>query len=147
MIQAANENYGPKLEATKPFPLSLAGYRVDKPWGYEIWMDINEYYAYKLIHMNQGCMSSLQSHEMKVEANYVIDGEAEVLLENEEGIMESFVFTQGTGWTVPVGKKHRVIARTDYTAIEVSSPHLDDVIRYNDDFGRGNGKVDGEHGN
>ena len=27
--------------------------RIEKPWGYEIWLELNEFYAYKIIHMNK----------------------------------------------------------------------------------------------
>ena len=37
--------------------------RIEKPWGYELWLELNEHYAYKLIHMKKGFQSSLQWHE------------------------------------------------------------------------------------
>lgn len=138
-------NYKHKLDSAKSHPLDLSSYTVDKPWGYEIWLELNEFYAYKVIHMKAGNRSSLQSHEIKVEANYVISGEAEVLLEDDTGNLVSRIYKAGNGWVVPVGKKHRVIAITDYTALEVSTPHLDDVIRYQDDTNRQSGKISDEH--
>ena len=144
-IKKALEDYKEGIDAKKDSELGLSKYRVDKPWGYEIWMEINEFYAYKLIHMKKGNRSSLQWHETKIEANYVIEGEAEVLLENSEGELESYFFKKGDGWVVPVKRKHRVIATSDYTALEVSTPHLDDVIRFQDDSGRSSGKIESEH--
>jgi hypothetical protein len=38
-----------------------------------------------------------------------------------------------------------VIATESYTAIEVSTPHLDDITRYQDEHGRGDGKILNEH--
>ena len=144
-IQSTLEEYKDAIDSERITPLALSDYLVTKPWGSEQWLDLTEFYAFKVIKMKKGCQSSLQSHDYKVEANYVIEGIAEVLLEDENGELQSYVFNAGSGWTVPVGKKHRVIAITDYTALEVSSPNLNDVIRYNDEFGRGNGKIDGEH--
>ncbi len=46
---------------------------------------------------------------------------------------------------IGISKKHRVIAKTTYTAVEVSTPHLDDVIRFKDDANRESGKIDDEH--
>ena len=63
--------------------------KVDKRWGHELWLELNEFYAFKLIHMKKGNRCSLQSHEYKIEANYVIEGEAEVLLENDEIVQEA----------------------------------------------------------
>ena len=144
-IKKALEDYKGLIEEKKESPLSLSEYKVDKPWGHERWMEINEFYAYKVIHMKKGNRSSLQWHEKKIEANYVIEGEAEVLLENSEGTLESFRFKAGEGWVVPVKRKHRVIAISDYTAVEVSTPHLDDVVRFQDDTGRKSGKIKDEH--
>ena len=144
-IKKALEDYKEVIDENKPTKLGLSSYTVDKPWGFEKWMELNEFYAYKLIHMKAGNRSSLQWHEKKIEANYVIDGKAEVLLENDEGELESFIFEAGDGWVVPVKRKHRVIAIEDYTAVEVSTPHLDDVIRFQDDSDRPSGKIDIEH--
>lgn len=144
-IKAALENYKDKIDNKKSHELDLSTYKVDKPWGYELWLELNEFYAFKLIHMKKGNRSSLQWHDRKVEANYVIDGEAEVLLEDDSGELKSHVFKAGTGWVVPVRRKHRVIAKEDYTALEVSTPHLDDVVRFQDDTNRPDGKIETEH--
>ena len=144
-IKEALDQYKKPIDDAKPDTLSVSEYRVEKPWGYELWLELNEFYAYKLIHMNAGNKSSLQSHDYKIEANYVIEGEAEVLLENDKGEMESKIYTKGMGWTVPLNRKHRVIARESYTALEVSTPHLNDVVRYEDDTNRESGKIDSEH--
>ena len=145
LIIKALADYGDKIANNKPNEFSISTYRVDKPWGYELWLEINEFYVMKLIHMKQGERSSLQSHEYKYETNFIIEGEAEVLLEDENGELKSRIYTVGTGWNVPTGRKHRVIAKTSYTALETSTPHLDDVVRYSDDHGRQDGKIDIEH--
>jgi len=145
-IREALEDYKEVIDNAKPDTLSVSNYRVEKPWGYELWFELNEFYAYTRIPMEKGNKCSLQSHDYKIEANYVIEGEAEVLLENDEGVMESKIYKVGSGWTVPLGRKHRVIARESYTALEVSTPHLNDVVRFEDDTNRISGKIEGEHG-
>ena len=42
-------------------------------------------------------------------------------------------------------RKHRVIAITDIILQEVSTPHVDDVFRIDDEFHRADGKVEAEH--
>ena len=144
-VREALEEYKDKIDKNKSHRLDISSYRVEKPWGYELWLELNEHYAYKLIHMNAGYKSSLQWHEKKVETNYVIEGEAEVLLQNEDGEVESRVYKVGEGWCVPLRTKHRVIAKTDYTALECSTAHLNDCIRFEDDSDRGSGKIEFEH--
>ena len=145
-IEESLNDYKNAIDDQKDTPLSISKYRVEKPWGYEIWTELNEFYVYKVIHMNKGNQSSLQSHDFKYETNYVIEGKAEVLLEDENGELQSEIFEAGNGWSVPIGRKHRVIAIEDYTALEVSTPHLNDVVRYQDDTNRSSGKIDSEHG-
>ncbi len=138
--------------------LELSGYTVDKPWGYEVWYTRNltePGYALKRIHMTAGHQSSLQSHRYKAETNYVIEGEATVLSGMtapddtsqaiDIGLLTTTVHRPGGGWSSPPGELHRVIAQRDYTAIEVSTPELDDVIRWQDDTGRGHGLIESEH--
>jgi len=147
IIREALEQYKEKIEKNKTNKLDISSYRVEKPWGYEQWIELNEFYAFKLIHMKKGFRSSLQYHEKKIETNYVIKGKAEVLLENENGEMESRIYGVGEGWCVPLKTKHRVISLEDYTALECSTAHLNDCIRFEDDSGRCSGKIDEEHKN
>tara|TARA_B100000780_G_C21063329_1_gene427501 strand:+ start:438 stop:914 length:477 start_codon:yes stop_codon:yes gene_type:complete len=144
-IREALEEYKDKIDENKSHRLDISSYRVEKPWGHELWLELNEHYAYKLIHIKAGNKSSLQWHEKKVETNYVIKGEAEVLLQNADGEMESRKYKPGTGFCVPLKTKHRVIATEDLTMLECSTAHLNDCIRFEDDNDRGSGKIDGEH--
>jgi hypothetical protein len=137
------------------FPLS--DYTVSKPWGHEIWYTNNGDcvpYALKQIYMTAGRRSSLQSHQLKAETNYVVDGHVTVLngtfAPTDGSAVDAAAIprqTHGprTGWTSFPGMLHRVIAETDYTAIEVSTPELDDVVRWKDDTARGNGRIAAEH--
>jgi mannose-6-phosphate isomerase-like protein (cupin superfamily) len=145
MIKEALEQYKEKIDNTKKNKLDIGNYIVNKPWGFECWIELNSAYAYKIIHMKKGFKSSLQMHVKKYETNYVIKGKAKVLLENENGEMEERIYKAGEGWSVPLKTKHRVVALTDYTALEVSTPHLNDCIRFEDDSGRESGKIESEH--
>ena len=118
---------------------------VHKPWGKEEWLALNEFYCYKRIYINAGYKTSFQWHEQKHETNYIIKGEAEVWLENDEGEIIKKVMKAGDFFDVVPPKKHRVIAITDIILQEVSTPHVDDVFRINDEFNRADGKIDAEH--
>ena len=116
-----------------------------KPWGKELWLELNDKYCYKRIHINAGTKTSYQYHIKKLETNYIIKGKAEVWLENDEGVVEKKIMKAGEFFTVHPPKKHRVIAVTDIILQEVSTPEVDDVVRISDDSGRGDGKIDHEH--
>lgn len=138
--------------------LDFSNYKVSKPWGWEIWFTQNignTPYALKNIHMEKGFQSSLQSHKFKSETNIVVEGEAEVLYgkqapsdETESINLNSLnrkIYKKFDGWSNKVNELHRVIAYTTYDAIEISTPELDDVIRWADDNNRQSGYIDSEH--
>lgn len=118
---------------------------VYKPWGKEIWLELNNFYCYKRIHINSGHKTSLQYHNEKVETSFIVSGTAEVWLENSEGVIEKKICNAGEYFTVLPPKKHRIIALTDVIVQEVSTPHVDDVVRVEDDTNRPDGKIDSEH--
>ena len=120
---------------------TVAGHtRTDKPWGYELLIALTDRYALKEIGLNEGARTSLQSHDAKLESCYILEGEALIELEGPDGTVEERQVSPGDSFTVIAGRKHRVSARTDIRYIEVSTPELDDVRRYEDDYGR---SVDG----
>ncbi len=118
---------------------------VSKPWGKEVWLELNDKYCYKRIYINAGTKTSYQYHDKKLETNYIIDGEAEVWLENNEGVVEKIRMKKDDYFTVEPPKKHRVIAISDIILQEVSTPEVDDVIRIDDDTDRGDGRIESEH--
>ena len=118
---------------------------VYKPWGKEEWIELNEKYCYKRIYINKGYKTSFQYHNFKHETNYIISGEAEIWLEDENGVLNKSIMVSGDFFTVIPPKKHRVIALSDLILQEVSTPEVDDVIRIGDEFNRDNGKIDNEH--
>lgn len=118
---------------------------VYKPWGREEWLELNDRYCYKRIYINAGHKTSYQYHNQKRETNFIISGEAEIWLENDEGVVEKKIMKAGEYFNVTPPKKHRVIALTDIILQEVSTPEVDDVIRIEDDTNRKDGKIEGEH--
>lgn len=110
--------------------------RVEKPWGYElIWAKTGDYVG-KILHINKGHRLSLQYHRQKEETIYVTSGRMLFLFENEKGEMTEVHMNPGEAHHIPPGKKHRMIAIEDCDVFEVSTPHLDDVVRLEDGYGR-----------
>ena len=118
---------------------------ITKPWGKEIWLEFNDRYCYKRIYINAGHQTSFQYHKKKLETNYIIEGEAVIWLENDQGVITKTKMSKDDYFTVKPPKKHRVIAITDIILQEVSTPQVDDVIRIEDDSDRSNGKIASEH--
>lgn len=110
--------------------------RVEKPWGYEVWFAVTEHYAGKIIHVAAGQELSLQYHRRKDESIYVVSGEMELELEDEDGDVRTHRLQPGDCQRILVGRRHRMRALVDTDIFEVSTPELDDVVRLEDRYGR-----------
>lgn len=111
--------------------------RVDKPWGYELIWAHAEQYVGKVLFVKAGQSLSLQFHREKDESWYVESGRAELELGDAgEAVLVKEVVTTGACFRYRPGTVHRVTALEDTTILEVSTPHLDDVVRLEDRYGR-----------
>jgi mannose-6-phosphate isomerase len=111
--------------------------RVEKPWGYELIWALTEDYCGKLLFVRAGHSLSLQFHREKDEAWYVQSGRAKLELGRAgDGVLSEEVVTTGACFHYPPGTVHRVTALEDTMIVEVSTPHLDDVVRLEDAYGR-----------
>ena len=111
--------------------------RVEKPWGWElIWAEAEQYVG-KLLFIRAGEALSLQYHEVKDESWLVHEGRARLEL-GKHGDDELEVVEVGPGEALhyPPGTMHRVTALEDTLIVEVSTPHLEDVVRIEDRYGR-----------
>ena len=111
--------------------------RVDKPWGWElIWAHADEYVG-KILFVRAGHSLSLQFHREKDESWYVQEGRAKLELGRAgDAILNEEVIAAGATFHFEPGTVHRVTAIEDTTILEVSTPHLDDVVRLEDAYGR-----------
>ena len=104
---------------------------VQKPWGRELWYAHEEQYAGKILEIKKGHALSLQKHEIKRETMFLLSGKMWFHLNGHE-----FDFIPGACITINPGDIHRLHATEDSVVLEVSTPHLDDVIRIDDQYGR-----------
>jgi mannose-6-phosphate isomerase-like protein (cupin superfamily) len=107
--------------------------KVEKNWGFEvIWAETEDYVG-KLLHINAGHRLSLQYHELKEETIYVVSGT--LYIYDGEGRITKL--NPGHSFHVKPLQIHRFGANESAVEImEVSTPHLDDVVRLEDDYGR-----------
>ena len=111
--------------------------RVDKPWGWElIWADAGTYVG-KVLFVRAGQSLSLQFHREKDESWYVESGKASLELGDVgDAVLNTEIVGRGACFRYRPGTVHRVTAIEDTTILEVSTPHLDDVVRLEDAYGR-----------
>lgn len=109
---------------------------VKKPWGGElIWAETKDYVG-KILFINKGHKLSRQYHKVKEETIFVKTGI--LLLEIGEGEnIQKISLNAGQTFHVTPGTVHRFCGfYGDVELIEVSTPHLDDVVRLEDDYSR-----------
>jgi mannose-6-phosphate isomerase len=109
--------------------------KVDKPWGYELIFAHTNNYVGKILHINKNEQLSLQYHKVKEETIYLSQGLMKLEIE-KDGNMVELLLGKGEYYHIPAGIKHRFSALEDCELFEVSTPHLEDVVRLEDQYGR-----------
>lgn len=105
--------------------------KIEKPWGAEELLEVNDTYVLKKLYMNKNARCSYQYHETKKETIFVLSGNLGIKIEDK--ILE---YKSGRYITINPGVKHRMIGIEDSVYLEASSNQLDDVIRVEDDYDR-----------
>jgi mannose-6-phosphate isomerase-like protein (cupin superfamily) len=130
-------------------------YKVSKPWGHELWLN-GEHPAYVLkeVFIRSGNRTSLQYHHFKEETNLLVSGTATLVYKaaseianddaREPHLGQAKLHAPSFVHIVPE-VLHRLIADSDVLLYEASTPHLDDVVRVQDDSGRAHGRIEREH--
>lgn len=110
--------------------------RVEKPWGYEVVWAETELYVGKLLHVRAGHALSLQYHEQKDETIHLLTGEMRFLAGPSADELAEVDLSGGRSYRLRPGTVHRMEAVSDVDILEASTPHLDDVVRLEDRYGR-----------
>jgi mannose-6-phosphate isomerase-like protein (cupin superfamily) len=111
--------------------------RVEKPWGHELIWAETEAYVGKLLFVRAGHSLSLQFHREKDESWYLQAGRAKLELGSVgDPVLNEEVVGPGACFRYRPGTVHRITAIEDTTVFEVSTPHLEDVVRLEDSYGR-----------
>lgn len=110
--------------------------RVEKPWGHEVWWAETDEYAGKLLHVGAGHRLSLQLHRKKDESSYLLSGRLRLTRGSTTDDLVEEEVGPGHAWRIRPGTVHSVEAIEDSVILEVSTAHLDDVVRLEDRYGR-----------
>ncbi len=108
---------------------------VRKPWGHEVIWAHSEHYVGKLLHIKAGHALSMQYHERKDETLHLLRGEMTYRVDDGTG-MRDVTLQAGESFRNTPGTIHQMEAVTDCDVLEASTPHLDDVVRLSDRYGR-----------
>ena len=109
---------------------------VPKPWGHElIWAHTDQYVG-KVLHIRAGHALSLQYHNRKDETIHLLSGKMIYRVKNAAGELVDVQLLAGDSFRNEPGTVHQMEAVTDCQVLEASTPHLDDVVRLSDKYGR-----------
>ena len=148
---------GTKINKLKNIKFSIVTknkiYKVYKPWGYELWFTgkKNKNFSFKKIFIKPGCRTSLQYHNKKEETNFLYSGRIYLhysigKFNNHQNYnIKKKILSPYSIIDIKPKYIHRVETLSEVELYEVSTPHLDDVIRLDDDTNRKSGKIVSEH--
>lgn len=109
---------------------------IEKPWGKEEVIEINEKYMMKKLTMWKGHRCSLQFHNHKKETIYVLSGQLRIILGPDQNNLTAKIYTSGESITISPRTVHRMEGAEDSVYLEASTPEMDDVVRLVDDYDR-----------
>lgn len=109
---------------------------IEKPWGKEEIVEVNERYMVKKLTMWKGHRCSLQLHKVKQETIFVLSGQLKIISGPDENNLISKVYGPDEFITLKPGIVHRMEGVEDTVYLESSTPEMDDVVRLSDDYQR-----------
>lgn len=108
---------------------------VPKPWGHELIWASTPHYVGKILHIKAGHALSVQYHDRKDETIHLLRGEM-IYRVGTAAALEEVALRAGDSFRNEPGVVHQMEAVTDCDVLEASTPHLDDVVRLSDRYGR-----------
>jgi mannose-6-phosphate isomerase len=108
---------------------------VTKPWGHEVIWAHTGHYVGKVLHIKAGHSLSVQYHNLKDETIHLLSGEMIYRVKSGDALQD-MKLKAGESFRNEPGTVHQMEAVTDCQVLEASTPHLDDVVRLSDKYGR-----------
>jgi quercetin dioxygenase-like cupin family protein len=99
--------------------------KVEKGWGYELWIHNDEKYCGKLLFFNAGKKCSLHFHKLKHETFYLQSGKLKCTFIDGDAI-EHVILSPGDVKEIYPGLIHQMEAVEDTIMFEFSTQHFDE---------------------
>ena len=109
---------------------------IEKPWGKEEIIEINEKYMVKKLTMWKEHRCSLQFHNHKKETIYVLSGKLRIVSGPNQNNLKEKIYLAGDSITISPGTVHRMEGVEDSVYLEASTAEMSDVVRLVDDYDR-----------
>jgi len=119
------------MNPIKPFNIATSL----MPWGTETLVAWGPGYIGKVLRYSAGKAGGLQSHRQKDETFYLHEGEAWVDYDPGDGTLARVRMAAGMSFHIQPSTPHRFTAITDCVVFEASTPHFDDRVRLEAEYG------------
>lgn len=120
----------PKIESVGP-----------RPWGTEDLLFISDgKFMMKKLFVKAGNKGGLQYHRLKDEGGYLVSGEMIIRFDDGIGGLKEKLIKAGDCFHFPPGVVHQEEAITDCVIIEGSTPHFNDRVRCESQYGLSDSK-------
>jgi mannose-6-phosphate isomerase-like protein (cupin superfamily) len=107
-----------------------------RQWGREVLLHtVSEKFSVKRIEMNKGAKGGLQYHHLKDECGYMLCGRMRVWYDDGYGHLVHRDVCAGDVFHFPPGERHQAEALTDCSYVECSTPHFNDRVHVESDYG------------
>ena len=105
-------------------------------WGTETLLGIVPgKYSMKKLFVKAGNKGGLQYHHLKDECGYMISGKMIIRFDDGNGNLVERTITDGDCFHFPPGAVHQEEAVTDCIILEASTPHFNDRVRVESEYG------------
>ena len=113
----------------------------ERPWGTEDLLAlVSKQFSVKRLKIKAGSKGGLQYHRFKDEVAIMISGQMLIRYDLGDKILQEKVVKAGEVVHFPPGLVHQEEAITDCEIIEASSPHFNDRVRVEENYGFGSPK-------
>jgi mannose-6-phosphate isomerase len=111
--------------------------KIEKPWGSEEFLEVNDRYMCKRLTMWKGQRCSLQFHRQKCETIYVLSGRLRIISgPSADQVSDDRIYGPHESITIRPDTVHRMEAVEESVYLEASTPETEDVVRIQDDYDR-----------
>lgn len=113
----------------------------ERPWGTEDLLAlVSKQFSVKRLKIKAGNKGGLQYHRFKDEVAIMISGQMLIRYDLGDKILQEKIVKAGEVIHFPPGLVHQEEAITDCEIIEASSPHFNDRVRVEENYGFGSPK-------
>lgn len=132
MNQYKNRDGSSHVDVIFPEPKDM-GHR---DWGVETLLCLAPgVFSLKRLEIKAGSKGGVQYHHLKNECGYLLSGKLLIRFDNGDGVLQEKIFEEGAVFHFPPGAVHQEEAITDCIIIEASTPHFNDRVRVEKNYG------------